>query len=112
MAASASAASPPAWADELKRRYVRGESSVFVLFGNVHDKVLHDGKLLGVSDFLSQAVLEKKDIIARYNVSAGCRLVKKPAGMAGYEEMLLHRSADKVLPGLERMLFTRSEERR
>jgi AAA+ superfamily predicted ATPase len=96
----------PAWADELKRRYVRGESSVFVLFGNVHDKVLHGGKLLGVSDFLAQAVLEKKDIIARYNVSAGCRLVKKPPGLAGHEEMLLHRSTDKVLPGLERMLFT------
>ena len=96
----------PVWADELKRRYVRGESSLFVLFGNVHDKVLHEGKLLGVSDFLSQAVLEKKDIIARYNVSAGCRLIKKPPGLAGHEEMLLHRSADKVLPGLERMLFT------
>src|SRR5687768_6421210 len=102
----AAAATLPVWADELKRRYVRGESSLFVLFGNVHDKVLHDGKLLGVSDFLSQAVLEKKDIIARYNVSAGCRLIKKPAGLAGYEEMLLHRGADKVLPALERMLFT------
>jgi transitional endoplasmic reticulum ATPase len=99
------AAPLPVWADELKRRYVRGESSLFVLFGNVHDKVLHDGKLVGVSDFLAQAVLEKKDIIARYNVSAGCRMLKKPTGMAGYEEMLLHRAPDKVLPGLERMLY-------
>ena len=100
------AAALPVWADELKRRYVRGESSLFVLHGNVHDKVLHDGKLVGVSDFVATAVLEKKDFIARYNVSAGCRMLKKPGAMAGYEEMLLERSADKVLPGLERMLYT------
>lgn len=96
----------PVWADELKRRYVRGESSLFVLHGNVHDKVLHDGKLVGVSDFISTAVLEKKDLIARYNVSAGCRVLKKPGSLAGYEEMLVQRSPDKVLPGLERMLYT------
>jgi transitional endoplasmic reticulum ATPase len=100
------AAALPVWADELKRRYVRGESSLFVLHGNVHDKVLHDGKLVGVSDFVATAVLEKKDFVARYNVSAGCRMLKKPGAMAGYEEMLLARSADKVLPGLERMLYS------
>ena len=29
----------PAWADDLRRRYVRGEASVFVLHGNVYDAV-------------------------------------------------------------------------
>ena len=96
----------PAWAEELKRRYVRGEASVFVLFGNVHDKVLHDGALLGVSDFVSRTVLEKKDFIARYNVSAGCRMLKKVGALEGFEEMLLARSPDKVLPGLERLIYT------
>ena len=60
----------PVWADELKRRYVRGESSLFVLHGNVHDKVLHDGKLVGVSDFVATAVLEKKDLVCRFKIKA------------------------------------------
>src|SRR5262245_48505524 len=96
----------PAWADELRRRYLRGESSMFVLHGNVHDQVLYDGALIGTSDFVAQTILGKKDIIARYNVSAGCRLLKKPSGFAGYEEMLIMRAPEKVLPGLERLLFT------
>ena len=31
----------PEWADELKRRYVRGEASQFILHGNVDDMILH-----------------------------------------------------------------------
>jgi transitional endoplasmic reticulum ATPase len=98
----------PGWADELKRRYLRGESSVFVLHGNVHDTILHDDKLVGVSDFLGQAVLEKKDFIIRYNVSTGCRFLKKAGKIDGLEELLLQRSPDKVLPILERLLYTQN----
>lgn len=96
----------PAWADELRRRYLRNESSQFVLHGNVHDVVLHEGQLVGVTDFLAQAVLGKKDIVIRYNVSTGCRFVKKGGKVDGLEDLLLQRTPDKVLPVLERLLFT------
>ena len=33
----------PKWADELRRRYLRGEASQFVLHGNVHDLILYEG---------------------------------------------------------------------
>ncbi len=33
----------PAWAEDLRRRYVRGEASMFVLHGNVFDAVVQDG---------------------------------------------------------------------
>ena len=98
----------PSWADELKRRYLRGEASLFVLHGNVHDSVLYDGSLVGVSDFLAQSVLEKKDIIVRYNVSTGCRFAKKAGKIEGLEELMLQRTPDKILPILERLLFTQS----
>src|SRR5688500_954245 len=101
----AAAVALPAWADELKRRYLRGESSVFVLFGNVHDKLLVDGQLLGVSDFLAHSVLDKKSVIARYNVSAGCKFVKKPQRSDGLDELVSSRAPDKVLPGLEKLLY-------
>ena len=32
----------PVWADDIRRRYLRGESTQFVLFGNVHDLILDD----------------------------------------------------------------------
>lgn len=97
----------PVWADELKRRYLRGESSVFVLHGNVHDKVLHDGALIGISDYLSLAVLEKKRTVVRYNVASGCKFWKKDPKVEDIDELVVSRSPDKVLPGLERLLYTR-----
>ena len=96
----------PAWADELRRRYLKGESSMFVLHGNVHDTVLTENALVGVADYLAQAVFEKKDIVIRYNVSTGCRFVKKAGRIDALEELLLLRTPDKVLPLLERLLYT------
>jgi len=98
----------PPWAEELRRRYLRGESHLFVVHGNVHDVTLYDGELLGISSVLAAAA-SNKDIILRYNVSTGVRVMKKPpAGLGkieGVEELLLHRTPDKVLPALEKLLF-------
>ena len=99
----------PGWAEELRRRYLKGETSLFILFGNVQDLVLHDKKLVGVSDFLAQTVLAKKDTVIRYNVSTGCRFTKKSAKLDSpsfLEELLVDRAPEKVLPLLERLLFT------
>ena len=100
----------PSWADELRRRYLRGETSLFILYGNVHDSVIHkDGHkdgLIGVSDFLARVVLDKKDIVIRYNVSTGCRFIKKGAKVEALEELLVQRNPARVLPALERLMFT------
>ncbi|MFT3698741.1 MAG: ATP-binding protein [Kofleriaceae bacterium] len=98
----------PAWAEELKRRYLRGEASVFVVHGNVHDLVLCGDKLVTVSDFLAQSVFEKKDFVIRYNLSTGCRFDKKLGKVDNGEVLLLERSPDKVLPALEKLMFTQN----
>jgi len=95
----------PTWAEELKRRYLRGEASVFVLHGNVHDLVLDGDELVSVADFLTHSVFEKKDIVVRYNLSTGCRFAKKAGKVEGVEALLIERAPDKVLPVLERLLF-------
>ncbi len=95
----------PAWLEELRRRYLRGESSLFVVHGNVHDVALYGDKLLGVSDLLVLA-MQKKDTIVRYNVSTGCRFLKQAPRVDGASELAGARSSDKVLPGLERILHT------
>lgn len=97
----------PVWADELKRRYLRGESSQFVLHGNVHDLVLHNGKLHDLVDYLGRELLApSKDIVLEYNLSSGVRFLKKDVTIDGLEELFLPRSADKVLPALEKLLLT------
>jgi SpoVK/Ycf46/Vps4 family AAA+-type ATPase len=99
----------PAWAEELRRRYLRGEASVFVVHGNVHDLVLDgSGELVSLGDFLARTVFEKKDIVIRYNMSTGCRFAKKAAKIEGAETLLLERSPDKVLPALEKLMYSQN----
>ena len=65
----------PEWTNELKRRYLRGEASVFVLYGNVYDTILHGGKLLSITDFLVNEVLKtNKDLVGVFNISQGFRV--------------------------------------
>jgi transitional endoplasmic reticulum ATPase len=107
MANSAEPQPLPAWADELRRRYVRGESSQFVLHGNVHDIFLYDDKLYTLSEFLAQVLLDKtKETIALYNVSTGVRFAKRKLKLDGIEELVLTKEPAKVLPLLERVLTT------
>jgi transitional endoplasmic reticulum ATPase len=98
----------PGWAEELRRRYVRGEASLFVLYGNVYDILLHGDKLYRLTDFLAEVLLgDNKDTIALYNLSSGVRFAKRESKRTeGLEELLLQKSADKVLPAFERILQT------
>ena len=97
----------PSWADELRRRYLRGEAWEFVVHGNVHDVLLFEGKLLSVSEFLATVLLAPtKDTVMLYNLSTGVRFTKRKLGVDGYEDLLLQREAGKVLPQMERALTT------
>src|SRR5262249_54380711 len=105
--AAADATTLPPWADELRRRYLRGESSQFVLHGNVHDIFLYDSKLYTLSEFLAQVLLDRsKDTVALYNVSTGVRFAKRKLKLDGLEGLVLEKEPAKVLPLLERALTT------
>ncbi|HEV2763903.1 MAG TPA: hypothetical protein VGV38_13055, partial [Pyrinomonadaceae bacterium] len=98
----------PAWAEDLRRRYLRGESHMFVLHGNVYDSVVHRNRAWALTDFLTDVLLrESKDVIAVYNVSTGVRFVKGASGvtgLSGLEELITAREKDKALPALERLM--------
>ena len=97
----------PEWAEELRRRYLRGEASQFVVHGNVHDLVLQGDKLYTVSEFLSDVLLARsKDTIALYNVSTGVRFAKRKLALEGLDDLVTEREPAKVLPALERALTT------
>jgi len=95
----------PAWADDLRRRYLRGEASMFVLHGNVFDSVVHQQRMLGLTEFLTDVLLrDAKDTIAVYNMATGIRFAKRTGSMDGLGELILATGKDKALAALERLL--------
>src|SRR5215217_7243880 len=96
----------PAWAEDLRRRYLRGEASMFVLHGNVYDVVLCNRKMMGLTEFLTDVLLkDSKDTIAVYNVATGVRFTKRADGVTGLEDLLLAAEKDRVFTALERLLI-------
>ena len=96
----------PSWADDLRRRYLRGEASIFILHGNVYDAVLHGDDVLTLTDFLANVLLkESKETIAVYNVATGVRFVKRGEGVLQLDDLLLNTDKQKILGALERLLI-------
>ena len=97
----------PAWADEVRRRYLRGEVWEFILHGNVYDLLIHDGNFITVSEFLANVLLgPTKDSVLLYNLSTGTRFSKRKFAVDGYEDLILSKEPHKVLPLMERALTT------
>ena len=107
----------PAWAEDLRRRYLRGESSMFILYGNVYDAVLNDRRMLGLTEFLTDVLLrDSKDTIAVYNVATGIRYAKSPPRVGAFDSNAsntddlasLDPGKGRVLATLERLLVSSS----
>ena len=64
------------WAEELKLRYISGESSIFLLYGNVRDQYpFHNENgttdYLYIHDYLDRFLQKTKEDILYYNISEG-----------------------------------------
>jgi SpoVK/Ycf46/Vps4 family AAA+-type ATPase len=96
----------PAWAEDLRRRYLRGEASMFVLHGNVYDVVLCNRKMMALTEFLTDVLLkDSKDTIAVYNVATGTRFAKHAPGTMGVDELLLATDKSRIFAAFERLLI-------
>ncbi|MBK9062461.1 MAG: ATP-binding protein [Acidobacteria bacterium] len=95
----------PGWAEDLRRRYLRNEASMFVLHGNVYDVVLYGGKMLSLSNFLTDVLLkDTKDTVLLYNVSTGVRFTKRGPFADAMDDLITVTAKDRVLPALEKLL--------
>jgi transitional endoplasmic reticulum ATPase len=95
----------PRWTEELRRRYLRGEASQFILHGNVNDLMLSGGKFIRFGDFLSEVLLApSKDVVIKYDLATGVRFAKKKGEVPDLDLLLALRDADKILPLLEKLL--------
>ena len=96
----------PAWAEDLRRRYLRGEASMFVLHGNVYDVVLCNRKMMALTEFLTDVLLkDSKDTITVYNVATGVRFTKRSDDVSSLEDLLLSTDKARVFAALERLLI-------
>ncbi len=96
----------PTWAEDLRRRYLRGEASMFVLHGNVYDVVLCNRKMMALTEFLTDVLLkDSKETIAVYNVATGVRFAKRGEGVIGVEDLLLSTEKERIFAALERLLI-------
>ena len=79
----------PAWAETVRRKYRGGESTMFVLHGNVFDHVLHDDGFLPLIDYVQQVlVAETKSQVISVDPSLGIDSSNKAAGTAVTPESL------------------------
>ncbi|HMI94403.1 MAG TPA: AAA family ATPase [Polyangiales bacterium] len=99
----------PGWADSIRRKYLRGEASIFLLHHNVFDHVVHDGKLLPLTAFLSDVLLhENKRNLLIYDPSSRVRVVRWAPGATTRDAFVGKRTASDVLPALEELMLTTS----
>ena len=66
-----SSARAPAWASELALAYESGASSQFLLFGNVHDRLAVEGRLVNLADFLENTLLKGFGVVLSYDLGNG-----------------------------------------
>lgn len=96
----------PAWAEDLRRRYLRGEASMFVLHGNVYDVVLCNKKMMALTEFLTDVLLkDSKETIAVYNVATGVRFAKRAGTVTELEDLLLAPDKARIFAAFERLLI-------
>ena len=94
----------PPWAEQIRSTYLRGEASVFLLYGNVFDLILHEGKLLPLADFLAGVLLAKKDVIVQFNPSSGIKFRKKERTIEHADKLVAAKDTEVMLSQLERVL--------
>lgn len=103
--ASAGGAKPPLprWAETVRRKYLGGEASMFLLHRNVFDRVLYDGRFWSVEEFLARVLLwDNKARIISYDPASKLRFVK--GGGEKSEELLAALGSEDPLAYLEGQL--------
>ncbi len=95
----------PAWAEVVRRKYVADEASMFVLYGNVYDEILWNGRYQTLTEFLTEVLLQdNKDTIIVFDPSAGVRYAKRSSSLPETSwpaeftaDQMLARMEDEVL---------------
>jgi len=61
----------PDWASALSVRFESGASGQFVLYGNVHDRVAVDGRLVNIEQYIQEELLASFAVVFSYDLGNG-----------------------------------------
>ena len=86
----------PDWAEELRRYYLDGSASQFLIHNNVKDLVALSGDYVTLKEFLHEALLRVKDLVVYYDISRGITFPSSGQKQKFYTEM----NAARALRGL------------
>lgn len=99
----------PAWAQTLRQKYLAGEASVFVLYGNVFDRYMVDQQAWSMSDFLAGVLLrDNKQRIFEISLDRGLRQVQ--GGSSDEKAALYAYLEGRGLPGIFEAVERRMRE--
>ena len=74
----------PAWAEVLRERYLAGEASVFILYGNVFDQFALGERYVSLDAVLDQT-FAKKDTLLELSLAQGVRVVRNSKAIGSLE---------------------------
>jgi transitional endoplasmic reticulum ATPase len=94
----------PQWAEEIRATYLRGESSVFIVHGNVFDQILSEGKLISVVDFLASELLKNKDVVIHANPAIGIQIRKKERKLQSIDQLMLAKGMTDAIAAIDQLL--------
>ena len=100
----------PRWAETVRRKYLGGESSMFVLHQNVFDEILYAGRFYSLIDFLAEILLgSNKQTILVYDPSAGARYAKRSASSpSSAEPLAANKPPEEALALIEEEILLRN----
>lgn len=64
----------PAWANELATAYESGAHGQFILYGNVHDRIAINGRLVNLAGYLEDDLLRSFQVVLSYDLGNGLRI--------------------------------------
>jgi AAA+ superfamily predicted ATPase len=108
----------PEWVQDLARQYYAGRTCLFILHGNIHDRVWYQNEAYPLPDFLHKVVFRRRQTVFSYNRAAGLTFrdsESRDAFLAFLKEEGLRQFPDTLVqafPTLHRFLLHEILQRR
>jgi hypothetical protein len=91
----------PPWAAELALAYESGASSQFVLYGNVHDRLVVGGSLVNLADYLQDTLLAGFGVVIAYDLGNGLTIERGGELVDKWQGAELKQLAREPLPAIQ-----------
>ena len=91
----------PAWANELVLAYESRASNQFILFGNVHDRLAVDDRLLSLAQYLEDTLLRNFSVVLSYDLGNGLTIERGGETVSKWKGAELQRQMREPLQAIQ-----------